>query len=168
MSRLMYGLHPDLDLKKIKDMMSNHESGYSFVQDPGNDLRSEYLKLSSRACLDPIDGLMSGERWNFDAVRRYLKEESSLLLHIFQLLFLRAGQSGWSVNKQTQTRPLFACLPRLRPNVCLCESNRGSVCLFVKTAIFVLAYPRYGSRQSLRDLVEMPVVFQCCGKLLST
>jgi hypothetical protein len=93
MSRLMYGLPPDLDLKKIKDRMSNHESGYSFVQDPCNNLRSEYLKLSSRAaCLDPIDGLMSGERWNFDALRRYLKEESSLLLHIFQLLFLRAGQ----------------------------------------------------------------------------
>jgi hypothetical protein len=32
MSRLMYGLHPDLDLKKIKDRMSNHESGYSFVK----------------------------------------------------------------------------------------------------------------------------------------
>jgi hypothetical protein len=93
MSRLMYGLHPDLDLKKIKDRMSNHESGYSFVQDPCNNLRSEYLKLSSRAaCLDLIDGLMSGERRNFDALRRYLKEESSLLLHIFQLLFLCAGQ----------------------------------------------------------------------------
>jgi hypothetical protein len=92
MSRLMYGLHPDLDLKKLKDRMSNHESGYSFAQDPGNTLNSEYLNLSSRACLDPIDGLISGERWNSDAVRRYLKEESSLLLHIFQLLFLRAGQ----------------------------------------------------------------------------
>jgi hypothetical protein len=92
MSRLIYGLHPDLDLKKMKDSMSNHKSGYSFVQDPSNHLRSEYLKLSSRACLDLIDRLMSSERWNFDAVRRYLKEESSLLLHIFQLLFLRAGQ----------------------------------------------------------------------------
>jgi hypothetical protein len=91
MSRLMYGLHPDLDLKKTKDRTSDHESGYSFVQDPGNNLRSDYLKLSSRTCLDPIDGLMSGERWNFDAIRRYLKEENSLLLHIFQLLSLRAG-----------------------------------------------------------------------------
>jgi hypothetical protein len=91
MSRLMYGLQPDLDLKKIGDRMSNHESGYSFVQDLAA-LRSEYLKLSVRACLDPIDGLMSGERWNFDAVHRHLREESSLLLHIFQVLFLRAGQ----------------------------------------------------------------------------
>lgn len=50
------------------------------------------LKLSSRACSDPVDGLMSGERWNFDAVRRYLKEGSSLVLLLFQMLFLRAGQ----------------------------------------------------------------------------
>jgi hypothetical protein len=92
MSRLMYGLEPQLQLKDIRDRFSVHEYGYSFVQDPANGLRSEYLKLSSRACLDPIDGLMSGERWNFDAVRRYLTEESNLLLLLFQLLFLRAGQ----------------------------------------------------------------------------
>ena len=35
---------------------------------------------------------MSGERWDFDAVRRYLKEESNLVHLIFQLLFLRHGQ----------------------------------------------------------------------------
>ena len=92
MSRLMYGLEPQLQLKDIQDRFSAHEYGYSFVQDPANGLRSEYLKLSSRACLDPIDGLVSGERWNFDAVRRYLTEESNLVLLLFQLLFLRAGQ----------------------------------------------------------------------------
>ena len=92
MSRLMYGLDPQLQLKNILDRFSNYEHGYSFVQDPANRLHSEYLKSSSRACLDPIDGLTSGERWNFNAVRRYLKEESNLVLLIFQLLFLRPGQ----------------------------------------------------------------------------
>lgn len=92
-SRLMYGWEPQLELKDVRDRMSDHESGYSFIQDPANNLRSRYLDLSSRACLDPIDGLMSGERWNFDAVRRYLKEESSLVLLIFQMLALRAGQA---------------------------------------------------------------------------
>lgn len=92
MSRLMYGLQPQLRLKDIQDRFSAHEYGYSFVQEPANGLRSEYLKLSSRACLDPIDGLMSGERWNFNAVRRYLREESNLVLLFYQLLFLRAGQ----------------------------------------------------------------------------
>ncbi len=92
MSRLMYGLESQLHLDDIQDRLSAHEYGYSFVQDPANGLRSEYLKLSSRACLNPIDGLMSGERWNFDAVRRYLTEESNLVLLLFQLLFLRAGQ----------------------------------------------------------------------------
>ncbi len=92
MFRLMYGLEPQLQLEDIQDRLSAHEYGYSFVQDPANGLRSEHLKLSSRACLDPIDGLMSGERWNSDAVRRYLAEESNLVLLLFQLLFLRAGQ----------------------------------------------------------------------------
>jgi hypothetical protein len=79
----MYGLEPQLQLKTIRDRFSDYEYGYSFVQDPANRLRSEYFKLSSRACLDPPDGLMSGERWNLDAVCRYLKEESNLVLLIF-------------------------------------------------------------------------------------
>ncbi|TKA59965.1 hypothetical protein B0A55_10768 [Friedmanniomyces simplex] len=44
MSRSIYGMKPQLHLEELRDRFSNQESGYSFVQDPANGLRSEYLK----------------------------------------------------------------------------------------------------------------------------
>lgn len=91
--RLLYGVVPDLKLDRLRDKMSNMHNGYSFVQDPSNDLGKAYLQLYSRACLDPADGLMSSESWKMDAVRRYLKEEMDLLINIMLIMFLRGGQA---------------------------------------------------------------------------
>jgi hypothetical protein len=91
--RLLYGVVPDLKLDRLRDKMSNMHIGYSFVQDPSNDLSKAYLQLYSRACLDPADGLMSSESWKMDAVRRYLKEEMDLLINIMLIMFLRGGQA---------------------------------------------------------------------------
>ncbi|KAK3680382.1 hypothetical protein LTR37_021275 [Vermiconidia calcicola] len=93
MERLMYGLSSDTQLENIHDKFSNHAQGYSFVQDPANGLSTAYLDLSSRACLDPMDGLMSSERWKVDSVRRYLKEEANLLVQIMLMMYLRGGQA---------------------------------------------------------------------------
>lgn len=93
LDRLMYGLKPSIDLSQLRDRLSNSTHGYSFVKDPANKLSTAYLELSSRACLDPIDGLMASERWNMIAVRRYLKEEVHLLTHLMLIIFLRSGQS---------------------------------------------------------------------------
>lgn len=92
-ARLMYGVRPEIRLEGLRDHWSNKTPGYSFVQDSANDLASAYLALSSRACLDPVGGLLIGDRWDLDAVRRYLKDEQELLLDILLLLFLRGGQS---------------------------------------------------------------------------
>jgi hypothetical protein len=84
---------PDLKLDRLRDRMSNVYCGYSFMQDPSNDLDKAYLQLYSRACLDPADGLMSSESWKMDAIRRYLKEEMDLLINIMLIMFLRGGQA---------------------------------------------------------------------------
>ena len=65
-------------------------------------MEGAYLELLSKACLHPRDGLMSAEVWKLDAVRRYLKEESSLLTNIMSLMYLRGGQAPrttefWSI-----------------------------------------------------------------------
>jgi hypothetical protein len=91
--RLMYGTPIEIQLEKLRDRLSNQDQGYSFVQDPANGLSSAYLDLSSRACLDPIGGLMASERWKTDAVLRYLKEETELLASIMLLCFLYGGQA---------------------------------------------------------------------------
>ena len=91
--QLMYGTPIKIQLEKLRDRLSNQDQGYSFVQDPANGLSSAYLDLSSRACLDPIGGLMASERWKTEAVLRYLKEETELLVSIMLLFFLYGGQA---------------------------------------------------------------------------
>lgn len=93
LARLMYGMPARIQLSKLQDRLSNQNQGYCFVQDPANNLSSAYLELSSRACLDPIGGLMASERWKLDAVQRYLKEETELLVSVMLLCFLYGGQA---------------------------------------------------------------------------
>jgi hypothetical protein len=93
MGRLMYGLRPRLQLDHIRDCMSNQKQGYSFMLDPANNLERAYLELSSRACLDPVDGLMVGDGWNYKSVHRYLEEEEKLLLQLMLILYLCGGQA---------------------------------------------------------------------------
>lgn len=68
LTTLLYGWSPPkLTLDNIRDTLSNQEYGYSFVRDPANWLSSAYLELSSRACLDSVDGLMKKGGWNMAA-----------------------------------------------------------------------------------------------------
>ena len=93
LDRMMYGLRPRFDLDSLHDEMSIVKHGYSFVQDPRNNLSTKYLELSSQACLDPENGLMSGESWNSKAVRHYLHQNEELLKQIGLLLHLTGGQA---------------------------------------------------------------------------
>ena len=116
MERLMYGLRPTLQLDHIRDCMSHHKQGYSFILDPANNLEHAYLELSSRACLDPADGSMVGDGWNYKSVHRYLEEEDRLLLQIMLILYLCGGQASRSTerfsieqcNGPTTSRGLYA------------------------------------------------------------
>lgn len=84
----MYGLKPRVRLDQLRDRMSNEKQGYSFVTDPTNGLKNAYLELSTRACLDPIDGLMAGDRWNERSVARYLEDRVSSKQAILRTLFV--------------------------------------------------------------------------------
>jgi len=97
LDRLMRGLEPTLQLENIRDRLSNYARDYSFVQDPVNKLDGVYLDLSSRACLDLTDGLMSSDRWNMAAVNRYLEEERKLLTQFMLVMYLRGGQASRTI-----------------------------------------------------------------------
>ncbi|KAL8911339.1 MAG: hypothetical protein Q9171_003466 [Xanthocarpia ochracea] len=92
-AQLMYGVRLISRLDSISDSISNVAQGYSFVQDPANGLATAHLDLSTRACLDPLDGLMMSERWNTPAVYRYLKKEADLLIQLMLIMYLRGGQA---------------------------------------------------------------------------
>lgn len=90
---MMYGMRPRLDLSRLHDDMSVTKQGYSFVQDPRNSLAMKYLELSSQACLDSGNGLMSGESWNSKAVRHYLDRDHELLKQLGLIMYLSGGQA---------------------------------------------------------------------------
>ena len=89
----MYRLRPILDLSRLRDDMSVTKQGYSFVQDSRNNLATKYLELSSQACLDSENGLMSGESWKSKAVRHYLDQNDKLLKQLGLILHLTGGQA---------------------------------------------------------------------------
>lgn len=90
----VFGTHrPILDLSTLRDRMSEHKNGYSFVHDKKNGLDHEYLELSERICADPVHSLMTRNGWNERAVRRFLKKEEQLLEHIMVMMYLRGGQA---------------------------------------------------------------------------
>ncbi|KAH7187015.1 hypothetical protein DER44DRAFT_816701 [Fusarium oxysporum] len=72
--QLMFGLHPHVDLSKIKDDMSSSKSGYSFINCPGNGLESAYLELLVHAYTAGKDGLAKDGIWKWHAVTTYLKQ----------------------------------------------------------------------------------------------
>jgi hypothetical protein len=86
-------LQPGLDMGALRDKISEHKNGYSFVHDKNNGLDSKYLELSERVCADPVHNLMTRNGWNERAVRRFLKKEEMLLEHIMVMMYLRGGQA---------------------------------------------------------------------------
>lgn len=92
-ARLLFGLEPKTSMTNVVDRISSFEAGYSFLKDPRNNLHEAYLELCTKACLDPVDGLMTSERWNLNAVRRYLDEENELLVNIMLMMYLKGGQA---------------------------------------------------------------------------
>lgn len=85
--------NPALDLEHLRDRISELKHGYSFVQDPSNDLSSAYIELSEKVCTDPQQGLMTRNGWNVRSVRRFLKDEERLLESIMLMMYLRGGQA---------------------------------------------------------------------------
>lgn len=93
LKRLMYGMTPKIQLASIRDRLSNQTRGYSFVQDPLNQLQAAYLELSSHVCLHQTDGLMASDQWNMANVNRYLAEEVDFLTSFELVMYLRGGQA---------------------------------------------------------------------------
>jgi hypothetical protein len=50
-------------------------------------------QLSSQACLNSENGLISGESWNLEAVRHYLVQAHDLLKQLDLIMYLSGGQS---------------------------------------------------------------------------
>ncbi|CAM1507683.1 Fc.00g073240.m01.CDS01 [Cosmosporella sp. VM-42] len=114
-SELMYGWEPAVDLSKITDKMSNHEVGYSFVNDPDNGLGEAYLELFKYACTSRKAPLSRGDHWDPQAVAHYFKKEESFRQHLGLAMHLTGGQlprwtellSLWCENTEFGERGIY-------------------------------------------------------------
>jgi hypothetical protein len=91
---LMGTFRPTINLNLLRDRISEHRHGCSFVQEPKNDISSAYLNLANRICADTQSGLMTKNGWNMRSVRRLLRKEEMLLEQIMLMMYLRGGQAS--------------------------------------------------------------------------
>ncbi len=92
-THLMYGLRSRVRIESVQDDMANTSAGYSFLGDARNRLETAYLDLSERACLNPLDGLMSHGLWNIPLVNEYLDRERGLVRQLMLLMYMFGGQA---------------------------------------------------------------------------
>jgi hypothetical protein len=96
LDKLLCGLRPSIELGTLRDRLSEHAEGYSFIQDPANHISTPDEEYCTRVCLDPKDGLMYKDGWNAKAVDAFLKAENALLTSLMLTVFLRSGQAARS------------------------------------------------------------------------
>jgi hypothetical protein len=92
-SQLMHGWSPEVDLSAISDDLSCTAARYSFVTASANGLSESYLELSRRASLATVDGLMTDDDWDHQAVHRYLDRYAELTASLMLLTLLLGGQA---------------------------------------------------------------------------
>ena len=99
--RLMFEWEPECqNMRTLRDRLSDTSVGYSFVSDPANNLREEHLLLIERACLSPVDRLLTVDRgtasssWDIRSVRAYLSRHDDFLRVLMILLHLTGGKGG--------------------------------------------------------------------------
>lgn len=68
---LMFRLMPAIDLAKVKDDLSNVQSGFSLIQHPQNRIANVYLELSRKACTNCENGLFRKGGWDWKAIFLY-------------------------------------------------------------------------------------------------
>lgn len=90
----MGAFRPTINLSLLRDRISEHRHGYSFVQEPKNDISSAYLNFANRICADTNSGLMTKNGWNMRSVRQLLRKEEMLLEQIMLMMYLRGGQAS--------------------------------------------------------------------------
>lgn len=112
---LMLGLAPIVDLAGIKDIIANIASGYSFVTEPANKLKSSYLQLAEHACTARRTGLSRRGRWDRQAIKAYLKKEEAFRTSAGVAMQTQGGQAArwtellslWCQNTEHGPRGLF-------------------------------------------------------------
>ncbi|KAM5358751.1 hypothetical protein ACJA88_015294 [Fusarium oxysporum] len=91
--RLMFGMHPNVDLMKVKDDIASSKSGYSFIKSTENGLESAYLELLVRAYTAGRNGLARDGIWRWHAVTAYLKQVNKLEEQLAGALYTACGQT---------------------------------------------------------------------------
>ncbi|KJZ69993.1 hypothetical protein HIM_10604 [Hirsutella minnesotensis 3608] len=89
---LMLGMKLDVDLKGVRDHLTNTDCGYSFVTHPHNELESKYEELLVRACTMSSGALARHGQWRWKAILTYLRTTVLLEEMLLGGLYTACGQ----------------------------------------------------------------------------
>lgn len=89
---LLLDLRPTVDLNATYDSLVDCRPGQSFVSNPSNQLRDQYLQLADQAAGRRALGLVQDGTWQPDAVHRYLLLHDQLLEYIAGTFMTASGQ----------------------------------------------------------------------------
>ena len=88
----MQGWRPHFNLHNMRDHFTNRSPGYSFVTEPSNGLADVYTHLLTRLCTLGPHPLMHHDTWDVSAALDFLQRHEKLVVSIWLLLYLDAGQ----------------------------------------------------------------------------
>jgi hypothetical protein len=117
---LMFDWWPQVDLSTMKDDLAKHRPGYSFLQEPANQLQSSFGYLSRRA-FSKGGGGFSLEKKGGDQAMSYLKECNEMVMLLFSGVHVSSGMLArgeeprvlqWADTAAVQ-RNIFICQGRI-------------------------------------------------------
>jgi hypothetical protein len=88
---LMFGWQPVIDLEAIVDNIADRHVGYSYIQEPANNLRHAYRELLRRAWAGE---LQAKDRWSYRHCHHYLRQFEKLQLQLLARSHFTSGTPG--------------------------------------------------------------------------
>ena len=113
---LMFDWWPSVDLGTIKEDLSKHRPGYSFLQEPANQLQSSFKHLSRRAFSKDGKGFALRGKGREQAMA-YLKKCNDMVMLLFSSIHVSSGMPArgeelrvlrWADTAAVQ-RNIFVC-----------------------------------------------------------
>src|SRR3954463_5650442 len=91
---LIFHWRPLVNLSQIVDNMADLRPGWSFLQEPANNLQLSFKHLHRRAWNDGKDGLMKRNRWAESRCAQYIKQTKAFKKKLLLCLHFTGGLPG--------------------------------------------------------------------------
>jgi hypothetical protein len=127
---LMFDWWPSVDLGTIKEDLSRHRPGYSFLQEPANQLQSSFKYLSCRAFSKDSKGFALRGKGREQAIA-YLRKSNDIVMLLFSSIHVSSGMPA----RGEELRVLrWADTAAVQRNIFICQGQILLIFLYNKAS----------------------------------